>query len=78
MANIRGEVAARMSILQSLTKYAIPTRIKFPSVQSRPMIMAEKVLCSMLNHSTSVDEVSTDKNLDAFLESKTEYKCKQI
>lgn len=50
---ISGAVTARMSILHSFTQYAIPTRIQFPSVQSRPMITPEKVLCSMLNHSTS-------------------------
>lgn len=66
MDSIRGEVTARMSIFHSFTKYAIPTKTQFPSVQSRLMITLEKVLCSMLNHSTSAEtsaqEMANRKN----------------
>lgn len=66
MDSIRGEVTARMSIFHSFTKYATPARIQFPSVQSRLMITPEKVLCSMLNHSTSAEtsaqEMTNRKN----------------
>lgn len=55
---IRGEVTARISFLHSFTKYAVPTRIQFPIVQSRLMITPEKVLCSMLNHSTSAETLA--------------------
>lgn len=70
MDNIRGEVTAKMSILHSVTKYAIPTRTKFPSVQSRPMIIPEKVRCSMPNHSTSVDKSAQMKCQIHFLKVK--------
>lgn len=53
MDKISGEVTTTRSILQSLTKKAIPVKSKFPRVQSRLMITLEKVLRSMLHHSTS-------------------------
>lgn len=58
---IRGEVTARISFLHSFTKYAVPTKIQFPIVQSRLMITPEKVLCSMLNHSTSAETLAQVK-----------------
>lgn len=48
-----GEVTARISILHSLTKYAIAGKIQLPRDTSRLMIMPANVLRSMLTHSTS-------------------------
>lgn len=74
---IRGEVTARISFLHSFTKYAMPTRIQFPIVQSRLMITPEKVLCSMLNHSTSAETLAqVKKKIEQILERETEYACK--
>lgn len=66
MDTIMGKVTATMSLLHSFTQYAIPTRIQVPIVQSRLMITPAKVLCSMLNHSTSGETLAQLKSQIVF------------